>query len=187
MNRALLAGLATLGLVASSFSHAQAFNPFGYAGVSGGQSKFRTDCAATNVFSCDQRDTGWKVYTGARISEIFGAEIGYTDFGTINANGGDTKAWAVPITLTAGIPLGDRFAIFAKGGGLFGRTDIDASPATLVDTGHKNGWGWTYGAGASMKVAQHWDIRVDWDRYQLDFVGGSKDVDMATAGVQFRF
>ena len=29
--------------------------------------------------------------------------------------------------------------------------------------------------------------RVDWDRYSLDFIGGRKDVDMLSAGVQVRF
>jgi hypothetical protein len=29
--------------------------------------------------------------------------------------------------------------------------------------------------------------RVDWDRYNLDFAGGSRDVDLLSAGVQMRF
>ncbi len=195
MNRALITGLAALGLVTSASSFAQQSDTrmpwrgdfWGYIGASGGESKFRTDCASTNVFKCDKRDTGFKVYAGGKMSEVLGIEIGYTDFGKISASGGDTKAWAVPISLTAGIPLGQRFNIFGKIGGVYARTDVDASPTTLVDRGHKNGWGWTWGAGATFKVTQNFDIRADWDRYKLDFIGGRRDIDMLTAGAQFRF
>jgi opacity protein-like surface antigen len=191
MNRALLAGLAALGVAASGVTFAQgsSWNRdfLGYVGASAGESKFRADCAATNVFACDKRDTAWKIYTGGRVNEIFGFEIGYTDFGKIKASGGDTKAWAVPLSVTAGMPLGDRFNIFAKLGGVYARTDVDVSPTTLLDKGRKNGWGGTWGAGASFKVAQNLDIRVDWDRYRLDFVGGRNDVDVLSGGVQFRF
>jgi hypothetical protein len=30
-------------------------------------------------------------------------------------------------------------------------------------------------------------VRLDWDRHNMDFVGGSRDVDMWSAGVQLRF
>jgi OOP family OmpA-OmpF porin len=156
-------------------------------GVSGGQSKFRNDCAATNVFSCDHRDTAWKAYAGGNFNRLLGIEFGYTDFGKIAASGGDTKAWAANVSLVAGAPIGNRFDIFAKGGGIYGRTDVTADPSTLLDTGHKAGWGYTYGVGAAFALAPQWQIRVDWDRYNMDFIGGSKDIDMASAGLQFRF
>jgi OOP family OmpA-OmpF porin len=192
----ILSGLALVGLMASPVAFAQPSDNYntpwrgdfwGYIGASAGESKFRNDCRQTNVFACDQRDTGFKVWAGGQMNQVLGIEIGYTDFGKIKASGGDTKAYAVPLTLTAGWPLGQRFGIFGKVGGLYGRTDVSASASTLLDTGHKTGWGWTYGAGATFGVTQNVQIRADWDRYKLDFVGGRKDVDLMTAGVQFRF
>lgn len=190
-----LTALVVLGLAASGSAFAQPadYNApwrgsfWGYLGASAGESKFRTECANTNVFSCDQRDTGWKVHAGGKFNDVFGLEFAYVDFGRINTNGGDTEAFAVPLSLTVGTPLGERFGIFGKVGGLYGRTDVTADPSTLFDTGHKNGWGWTYGAGATFAMAQNLQIRVDWDRYKLDFAGGAKDVDMMSAGLQFRF
>jgi hypothetical protein len=41
--------------------------------------------------------------------------------------------------------------------------------------------------GATFAITPNWQIRADWDRYRLDFVGGRQNVDMASAGVQFRF
>ena len=192
MNKAaLVAGLAALGLTASGSTFAQNTpwrgDFWGYVGASAGESKFETECRSSNVFNCDRRDTGFKVYSGGRINEVLGLEVGYTDFGRIRASGGDTDAWAIPLSLTAGVPLGNRFNIFGKIGGLYGRTDVTASASTLLDTGHKSGWGWTWGGGATFKVTQNLDVRIDWDRYKLDFVGGRQDVDMLSGGVQFRF
>ena len=191
MNKALKAGLAALGLAVSGSAFSQntpwSGDFWGYIGASAGESKFEAECASSNVFSCDRRDTGWKVYSGGKFNEVFGIEVGYTDFGRINASGGDTDAWAIPVSLTAGVPLGTRFNVFGKIGGLYGRTDVTASASTLLDTGHKSGWGWTWGGGATFKVTQNFDVRVDWDRYKLDFVDGRRDVDMLSGGVQFRF
>ena len=66
------------------------------------------------------------------------------------------------------------------------RTELRA-PDTLTATGHKSGWGWTYGAGATFAITPTVQLRADWDRYKLDFANGRSDVDMLSAGVQFRF
>ena len=188
----MLSRLVLLGVVAATPALAQSDyrapwrgDFWGYFGASAGQSKFTTDCH--QFYDCDKKDTGFKVYTGGRVNEIFGLEVGYTDFGKISASGGQTEAWAVPISLTAGTPLGARFGIFGKLGGLYGRTDVTADPSTLFETGHKNGWGWTYGAGATFAITPTLQLRADYDRYKLDFVGGEKDIDMVSAGLQMRF
>jgi len=162
---------------------------WGYVGASAGESKFRADCnnSVSNFFDCDKRDTGFKVYAGGKMNDFLGLEVGYTDFGKVAASGGETEAWAIPLSLVAGAPLGQRFGIFGKIGGLYGRTDVTADASTLLNTGHKNGWGWTYGAGATFAITPALQLRADWDRYKLDFVVGERDVDMLSAGLQFRF
>jgi opacity protein-like surface antigen len=190
-----MAALAAVGLMASGAAFAQSTYGapwrgefWGYIGASAGESKFRTDCNRTiTQFECDIKDTGWKVYSGGRLSEWLGLEIGYTDFGRIKASGGEVDAWAVPLSLVAGVPFGDRFSVFGKVGGLYGKTDVRASLESLVESGDKSGWGWTYGAGAAFAITPTIQIRADWDRHKLDFVGGRDDVDMLSAGLQFRF
>jgi OOP family OmpA-OmpF porin len=197
LNKRLVSTAALVGLLASGTALAQQSDYrapwrgdfWGYIGASGGESKYRYECrdSLTQFFDCDKRDTGFKVYAGGKMNEVLGLEVGYTDFGSIRASGGNVDAWAVPITLTAGTPLGTRFGIFGKVGGLYGRTDVEADPDTIFDRGHKSGWGWTYGAGATFAVTPSVQIRADWDRYKLDFVGGRQDIDMLSAGVQVRF
>jgi hypothetical protein len=187
---------AALGLLASGTAFAQ--EPYrapwrgdfwGYIGASAGESKFRTDCqqGVTRFFDCDSRDTGFKVYAGGKFNDLLGIEVGYTDFGKIQASGGQTEAWAVPIVLTVGTPIGTRFGVLGKVGGVYSRTDIDADPDEIFNRGRKNGWGGTYGVGATFAMTQSVQLRADWDRYKLDFAGGRKDVDMITAGLQLRF
>lgn len=193
MQKTLMAtALATLGLFASGMAAAQSDYRapwrgefWGYIGASAGESKYDSEC--DSLFDCDRKDTGFKVYAGGKMNEVLGLEVGYTDFGRIRTLGGETDAWAVPITLTAGLPIGPRFEVMGKVGGLYGRTDVTAGPDTIFDTGHKSGWGWTYGAAATFNVTPNVAIRADVDRYKLDFVGGRRDVDMWSAGVQFRF
>jgi len=185
----------TLAIAAAAFTAAPAFaqvldyqrtpGPRAHIGVSAGQSKFRTDCSS--FFECDQKDTGWKVYGGSTVSDVFGWEAGYTDFGAIRASGGETEAWAGSLSLVGGIPIGDRFSLFAKLGGVYGKTDVKASATALVEKGDRSGWGWTYGFGGALGLTRNVQLRVDWDRYKLDFVGGSRDVDLLSAGVQMKF
>lgn len=196
MKSKVILALAALGFAAGAGNALAQQEPYrapwhgdfwGSLGVSAGQSKFDNECDATNLFHCDHRDSAWKVYATGQFNRNFGLEFGYTDFGKVANAGGQTKAWAGNISLVAGVPIGDRFDVFAKGGGIYGRTDVSADPSTLFDTGHKSGWGYTYGVGATFAITPQWAIRADWDRYNMDFVGGSRDIDMASAGVQFRF
>ncbi|HYC38786.1 MAG TPA: outer membrane beta-barrel protein [Usitatibacter sp.] len=194
--RIIPAAIATLGLLAPAAALAQStYNApwrgdfWGYIGASAGESKFRSDCNRTiTQFECDRKDTGFKIYSGGKINEIIGLEVGYTDFGRIRAGASEVEAWAIPLTLTVGVPIGERFNVFAKGGGLYARTDvrvdIDDSISARRD---RDGWGWTYGAGATFAITPNIQVRADWDRHKLDFVGGRRDVDMLSAGLQFRF
>jgi OOP family OmpA-OmpF porin len=195
MKRFTALSVATLGLLASSgaFAQQQYGVPWrgdfwGYLGASAGESKFRAECNRTiTQFECDTKDTGFKVYAGGRMSEFLGLEFGYTDFGRIRTGNGEVDAFAVPLTLLAGVPFGTRFGAFAKAGGLYGRTDVSGSLDSLTATGHKSGWGWTYGAGATFAITPALQLRADWDRYKLDFANGRQDVDMLSAGLQVRF
>jgi OOP family OmpA-OmpF porin len=195
MKTKFMTALAALGLAASAstaFAQPEHYNQpwqgdfWNYLGIGVGESKFHSDCVGD--FSCDHRDTAWKIYAGGKFSRYFGLEFGYNDFGKVNASGGRTKAFAANLSLTAGVPIGDRLDIFAKGGGAYGRTDVSADPSTLVATGTKSNFEGTYGVGASYAVTRNIALRADWDRYNLDFVGSGKhDVDVAMASFQYRF
>jgi opacity protein-like surface antigen len=193
VNKRISLSVAAIGLVASTGALAQSDwrmpwgdQFWGYVGASAGESKFRRDCGSV-VFNCDQKDTAWKVYAGGSFSQVLGLELGYTDLGRMRAFGGDQEARAGNISLTAGFPLGERFSLFGKGGAVYSRTEVTAAPSALIATGHKSGWGTTWGLGATFAFTRSLQARVDWDRYKLDFAGGDRDVDLLSAGLQLRF
>lgn len=193
MKTKLLCALAASGIAAAGPALAQdayASTPWQgdfwkYVGVSAGQARFDADCGG--AFACGKRDTGWKVYSGGDLNQFLGFEVGYTDFGSVAASGGDTKAWAANVGFTLGVPIAERFKVFAKAGGVYGRTNVSADPSTFSDTGQRSGWGSTYGVGGSFAISKQLLVRVDWDCDNLDFAGGRRDVDLASAGIAWRF
>lgn len=59
----------------------------GYAGALIGMSKFNVDCPGYGI-SCDDSDTGYKVYGGYAVSPNISIELGYTDFGKASLSDG---------------------------------------------------------------------------------------------------
>lgn len=57
----------------------------GYAGALIGMAKFNVDCAGA---SCDDSDTGYKVYGGYEVAPNIAIEVGYTDFGKARLSAG---------------------------------------------------------------------------------------------------
>ncbi len=191
--RSICVALAATSTLASGAAHAQQQGEWrlphdtefwGYVGAGAGESSFKGDCSG--IFDCDRRDTAWKVQAGGNFNSLLGLELGYVDFGRMRAFGGDTDAHAASVALTLGTPVGERFGVFAKGGAAYGRTDVTAALGT-VESGKRSDWGTTWGVGATWAFTRSLQLRVDWDRYNLDFVGGDRDVDLVSAGLQMRF
>ena len=188
MNRRFLIPAAVAGLLASGLTGAQSQGPWqGYIGANGGQSSFKGECSSSSFFDCDRKDSAWNIHLGGNFNQVFGAEIGYTDFGRMRTFGGETDAKAADISLTAGVPFGGHFAIFAKGGAAYGDTDVSANPLTFVSTGSRKEWGTKWGVGATWAFTPNVQARVDWDRFRLGFTSGDRDIDLLSAGVQLRF
>src|SRR4030081_3777929 len=111
------------------------YTSYGYVGAEMGRSEFNLGRCAPG-FACDDKDTGYKVYTGGKFSRLLGVEAGYVYLGQGQANGGNEKAQGINVSLVANLPIGDMFNIYAKGGGIYGWTHTSASPAASVTTGN---------------------------------------------------
>jgi OmpA-OmpF porin, OOP family len=144
----------------------------------------RTDCPSGS--GCDDSTLGLKLYTGTKFNDYLGAEIGYVNLGRPDTNGGRQTAQGANLSLIAGVPIGDRFGVNAKVGTMYAWTNTTGNvPAHLA--GKERDFGLTYGAGATMALAPRVQLRVDWDRYNLDFKGRDGKVDMLSAGLQYLF
>ena len=76
-----------------------------------------------NQQSCDDEDTGWKVYAGWQPLKNFSFEAGYVDLGETTAKGGNTNLKGESdggfIAALAFVPGLERIGLFIKGGAYF--------------------------------------------------------------------
>lgn len=155
-----------------------------YGGASIGRSDYDFGCTAG--FGCDTRETGLKLFAGGRSSEHFGLEVSYVYLGEGNRGGGDTWAQGVNLSLVGILPVSQTVSLNAKVGGIYGWTKTEGNAPGLA-TGREDGFGLSYGLGASIALTRTVDLRLDWDRYRFDFTTGRDDANLASVGVAFKF
>lgn len=157
---------------------------YGYVGAGVGQSNFDINCAPG--FSCDDTDTGFKIFTGGKFSRVFGIEAAYVNLGKANANGGGSKAQGFNVSLIGNLPIGDMFNVYAKVGGIYGWTDSSAS-APGVGTGDRHGLNPSYGAGVQFDLTRNWAVQGDWDHYRFDYADRNDDVQLYSLNLVYKF
>jgi OmpA-OmpF porin, OOP family len=157
---------------------------WGHAGVSFGNSKLDVDCPSG--FPCDDKDQFLKGYAGGRFNNIFGLELGVMNFGKFQFGGGNADGWGADVALMAGVPFGANSAIFGKLGVVYARTEASAT-APGINPGKERGWGGRWGVGGQLGLTKEWALRVDFDRYEVPFVGDHNDLEALTLGVQYTF
>jgi len=186
--------LAASGLVVSSAAMAQAkpADTGWYAGVSVGQSSSSDACNGVSGpgVSCDDKDTAFKIFGGYQINRNFGAELGYTDLGKVEAKGGgvtaSVEAKAFELVGVGRFPINNQFSIYGKLG-LYradskGRSNVGVSAdETNTDL--------TYGVGVQYNFTGNLGVRGEWQRYSSVGGGdiGDSDVDVLSVGLVYKF
>ena len=161
------------------------YTSYGYVGASIGQSHIDLGSCAPGL-ACDNQGTGYKVFTGGRFSRVFGVELGYVNLGDADRSGGQLKAHGANLSLVGNIPLGDRFNIYGKVGGIYGWTKSSATAAGVA-SGEEDGLNWSYGAGVQFDVNRNWAVVGDWDHYRFDYVDRRDDANLYSVGLVYKF
>jgi len=189
---ALLAGFAALPTLAMAQAKGGNADLGFYAGASVGQSK--ADCNTSGTgFSCDDKDTSYRVFGGYKFHPNIAVEGGYAPLGDVTAAGGginlklETNAWDL---VGVGIwPLGNNFSIFGKLG--FYNAELKLSG---VASGKKTTTDLTYGVGGQYDFNRNLGLRLEWNRYSgvkaPDVAGtssGDTDIDVVSVGALWRF
>lgn len=128
--------------------------------------------------SCDDEDTGWKVYAGWKPLKNFSFEAGYADLGETTAKGGNTNLKAEAdggfIAAIAFIPGLERIGLFIKGGAFFydsklsGRLNGQAIGPILSAQGYDKDDDDTapfYGAGFRFPLNDNLQLSVEFERF----------------------
>ncbi|MBH1957476.1 outer membrane beta-barrel protein [Polaromonas sp.] len=159
----------------------------GYVGLNAGQSSYSLG-NGLSLFSADDHDTAYNIYTGSFFNQNFGAELGYTDFGKIDRAGGRTKAEGINLSLVGRVPVSQSFNLLGKLGTTYGRTDVSSLPGSGVASGKETGFGVSYGLGAEYVFNPQLSAVLQYDEHRLKFAGEGRDsISATTVGLRYRF
>jgi OmpA-OmpF porin, OOP family len=134
----------------------------------------------------DESDFSWKAFGGYRFVKYFGLRAEYLDLGNPEANLptiGDINVAGTAWNFAAEgvLPIGEHFELFATLGYVF--WEFDTNDSGVLSDDH-SGEDVNYGLGAAIIIGEHFGIRGEWQRFEA---GNEIDVDVLTAGVDFRF
>ena len=183
--RRLLAACTIGGTLALTSISAAAQGSGFYAGVGVGMTSADVcdDLVGLGLTSCDDDDSGIKIYAGKSFTQNFSAEIGWIDLGEIKVTGpGGTGTVSVDGFQFAGlgiVPISPQVAFFGK----FGLYLWDGSASGPGGSLSDDGTDIMFGLGLNWNLAKQLDLRAEWERFDIDGDG----VNMFSAGVSFRF
>ena len=172
-----------------------------YLGASIGQSRAKDFCDDSGGFSCDDKDTAWKLLGGYQFNRHLAVEAGYTDLGEVGVSGvlsgvsvrGTVEVTAFELMGVGSIPLMDRFSLYGKLGLYHAETKQNVTGSlgtvTVTDNEKEKNTDLTFAFGARFDITRNLGVRAEWQRY-LDVGGGEigeDDVDVLSVGLLYRF
>ncbi|WP_105200107.1 MULTISPECIES: outer membrane beta-barrel protein [unclassified Pseudoalteromonas] len=150
-----------------------------YAGASIGQA---TIDACSGITSCDDEDTGRKIFGGWEFYSNLAFEAAWVDFGEIDGSIDGSKVSAAvdgwSLAAKGKLPLNEHFGLFGK----FGMITWDLEGGGAASGIDDDGSDLLYGLGAEYMFNDQFSIVAEWEWYDID-----EDVDLFSAGVLFRF
>jgi len=136
----------------------------------------------------DADTSAYRIVGGYQFGDLFGLEIGYQDFGTLDEiviigpisslTRISAEGWTAGGTLD--LPISDSVSLFGRAGFFFWDADVSIDGFSIDVPSDENPY---YGAGARLKVSSNLSLIGDWSRFELDDV----DTDVISIGFQYRF
>ena len=139
-------------------------------------------------FDIDADSTAYRITVGWRFSDYLAVEGGYHNFGefeqTFDIEGTPTdvslKADGFTFGGVGSLPLGDRFALFARAGVFFWDGDADINDVSQASPEDTNLY---LGAGARLALSERLALTADGSRYDL----GDASSTVFSIGIDIRF
>lgn len=139
-------------------------------------------------FDVDASSTAYRITVGWRFSDYLAVEGGYNNFGdfdqTFDIDGTPTEVSLKADGFTFGgigiLPLGERFALFARAGLFFWDGDADINNVTQASPEDTNLY---LGVGARMTLSERFALTADVSRYDLEDSASS----VLSIGVDIQF
>ena len=183
-----------------------------YSGFNAGQSRSKIDDSriaddllidgfTTTSVDNENFHFAWKAFGGYEFNRYFALETGYFDLGQFSFRAdtlppgqlyGDIKIQGVNIDAVASLPIGDKFSLFVRGGGIYedSRDTFDGYGAVAVLDPSPKRWaaGYKFGGGAQFDFTRAFGMRLEAERYRVDDAVGNKgDIDLFSLGIIIKF
>lgn len=182
-----LAGALALALASGAHADQREYTGF-YAGAAYG-------AVSVDGSAFDDDDTAPQIYAGVQFTPYLGVEAGYMDFGKARGDILQMEADGYSLALTGRLPVSERVALYAKVGQFWWDSDVRIRNTGLGES--FSGRELTYGAGVSFALTPVLDLRISYDRLDVDLdrdeIGPlahgnfKSDVDVLAAGLTFKF
>lgn len=167
-----------------------------YAGASIGATQ-QGDTCNDPFFNggCDDGDSSWKVFGGARFDPMFGAEVAYNKLGATSKSGttGGTPASmsndlsGISASGVAYLPISPQIEGFGKAGALFWDRETTQTTGTTSNNSKADGTSPLLGAGAQYRLNDNLHLRGEWEH--MFNVGADSayetDVDQYSVGLMY--
>ncbi|MEX0958544.1 MAG: outer membrane beta-barrel protein [Burkholderiales bacterium] len=178
------AGIALLAMLGMGIAPAAAQGTGFYVGAGAGQTS--SDLCSDPAFaglSCDDKDTGIKVFGGYNFLPNFGVEAAWIDLGEASVSGpGGSGKVSVDGYQIAGVgilPINPQFDVFGKVGFYM----WDAELTSTFGNASEDGTDLMFGFGGAWNFTPQLSLRAEWERFDVD----DEDADLLSASIVFKF
>ncbi|MEW5757295.1 MAG: outer membrane beta-barrel protein [Pseudomonadota bacterium] len=154
--RTLAASALAAALGGTGIAHAEQ----GYIGFGFGSGS-SSDWCNIDYGACEDSDTGFKFFGGARLSDSLAAEISYTDFGTVTdfSDPDHVDISGLTLSLVGMLALSEQFD-------LLGKLGIGSWTADAGSWGSDTGSDVAFGVGVQLETSENLAIRGEWEQIQ---------------------
>lgn len=145
----------------------------------------------------DEDEAAKKVFAVMKFNQYVGIEAGYIDFD----EAGNSVVSLDPTGMTAALileaPIAKSFSIYAKGGQMWWDGDASVENDLFSASDDYDGDETFWGVGTKIRLTEHLDLRIEYERFNFDISRDEidvlqandidMDVDYASANLQFTF
>ncbi|WP_039914996.1 porin family protein [Cellvibrio mixtus] len=145
----------------------------------------------------DEDEAAKKIFAVVKFNEYIGLEAQYIDFDDANNGALNFDAKGKALDLILELPVTEGFSVYAKGGQLWWDADANIDTQAFVLSDDYDGDETFWGVGAKFRLAEHLDLRLEYERFnfeisrdEIDVLQTSSidmDVDYANVNIQFTF
>lgn len=187
-------------LVAATAAQAQAVGSGGYFGLGVGQAMAQDYCDSAPglvIASCDDKDTGYRIFGGYKFHTNLAIEGAYVDLGSYPASGSfqgipfNVRSDVTGLTVQAVgmVPVGDYLTLLGRAGLIHWSIDSSGQVGGGFGAVSDDGVDLALGIGAQFNLTRNFGLRADFDLYPKlgNDDTGEEDLTMISVGMVFSF